>query len=73
MSTRRIGTPDASHTKPGVPTAQKPLADVANALQAEHAVLGCEPPIVDIAEPLEMPLEDRVELVVAPGDVANFG
>ena len=72
VSTRGIRTPDASHTKPVVPTGQKPLAGVANAIEAEDAVLGCEPLIVDIAEPLEMPLEDRVELVVAPGDVASF-
>lgn len=73
VSTRRIGTLDVSHTKPVVPTGQKPLADVPDPLQAEHAILGRVLLIVDVAELVQMPVEDRVQLIATPGNVARPG
>ena len=73
MSAARIRAPDASHSEPVVPTRQKSLADVPDPLQAKHAVLGSVPLIVDVAELLEMPVEDRVQLIATPGDVASLG
>jgi len=60
MTARRVGAPNASHAEPVVSAGQKPLADVADAIQAEHAVGGRVPLIVAGAEVLEVPLEDGV-------------
>lgn len=73
VTTGWIGAPDACHSKPAVPTGQKPLADVPDPLQAEHAVFGGLFLIVRVAEPLEMPVEDRVQLIAIPGNVASRG
>jgi hypothetical protein len=42
-------------------------------IEAEHTVLGSVPLIVDVAELLEMPFKDRVQLIATPRDVASFG
>ena len=73
MSAVRIRAPDARHSEPVVSTRQKPLADVPDPLQAEHAVFGGVLLIVDAAELIEMPVEDRVQLIATPGDVASLG
>ena len=73
MATCGIGAPDASHSEPVVTAGQEPLADVPDPLQAKHAVLGSVPLIVDFAELLEMPIEDHVQLIATPGDVASPG
>ena len=73
MTAGRIGAPDASHSEPVVATGPKPLADVPDPLQAEHAVLGSVLLIVDVAELVQMPIEDRVQLIATPGDVASLG
>jgi len=73
MSTRGIGAPDASHSAPVVPAGQEPFADVADVIEAEHTVLGSVPLIVDVAELLEMPVEDRVQPIATPGNVASLG
>jgi len=69
MSAVRIRVPDARHSTPIVSTRQKPLADVPDPFQAEHAVFGGALLIVDAAELIEMPVEDRVQLIATPGDV----
>ena len=69
VSTRGIGTPDASHSEPVVPAGLEAFADVADAFKTEHAVLGGVPFVVDVAELVEMALEDRMELIAAPGNV----
>ena len=67
MTTRRVGAPNASHSEPVVPTGQEPQADLTDAIQAEHAVGGRVLLIVDVAELVQTPFEDRVELIAAPG------
>jgi hypothetical protein len=61
--------PDASHSEAVIPTGLEAFADVADAFKTEHAVLGGVSLVVDIAELVEMALEDRMELIAAPGDV----
>ena len=73
MSTRRAGAPNASHSEPLFPAGQEPLADLTAAIQPEHPVGGRIRLVVDVAELVEMPFEDRVELIAAPGDAANPG
>lgn len=72
MSAARIRAPDARDSKSVVPTRQKPLADVTDPLQAEHAEGGGVLLIVDVVELLQMPVEDRVQLIATPGDVASL-
>ena len=73
MSAGRVRAPDACHPVPVVPAGQEPLADIPKAIEAEHTVLGSVPLIVDVAELVQMPIEDRVQLIATPGDVASFG
>ena len=70
MTTRGIGAPNASHPEPVVPTGQKPLADVADAVKPEHAIRARVLLVVEVAEVAEVTLKDRVELIPAPVDVA---
>jgi len=73
MSAVRVCATDACQPEPVVPTGQKPLANVANPLEAEQPVLGSVLLIVDVAELVQMPVEDRVQLIATPGDVASLG
>ena len=70
MTTRRVRAPDAGDAQSVVAARQKPIANVADAIQPEHAVPGRVRLIVDVAELSEMSLEDRVELIATTGDVA---
>lgn len=71
VPTRRVCAPNASHSEPVVSAGQEPLADP---LRTEHAVLGGGVPLIeDVAELLQKPFEDRVQLISAPGDVASPG
>ena len=66
MSAVRIRAPNACRPEPVVATRQKPLAHVPDPLQAEHAVCDCVLLIVDVAEHLQMPVKDRVQLIATP-------
>ncbi len=70
VSASGVRASDASHTKLVVSAGQEPLSDAADAVQPEHAVGCCVLLIVDIAEVLEVALEDGMELIAAPGKVA---
>ena len=56
----RVRTTDPRHPESIVAASQEPFADVADPVQTEHAIRGCIPLVVDVAELLEVVLKDRV-------------
>lgn len=62
--------PDAGHPELVVSACQEPLADIADAVQAEHSIRARVLVVVEIAELVEVTFEDGVQLVAAPGNIA---
>ena len=70
VTTTRIRAPDTRDAQSEISAREEPFADVADALQTEHAICARVLLVVEVAELAEVTLEDRVELIPAPGDVA---
>jgi hypothetical protein len=59
--------PDAGHPESVVSACQEPLADSAEAVQAEHAIPARVLVVLEIAELVEVTFEEGVQLVAARG------
>jgi hypothetical protein len=70
LAARRVGGPNASHPEPVVRAGQESLADLADALLAEYPVLARVLLVMEVTEVIEVTLEDCMELVAPPRDVA---
>ena len=66
----RVRATDPRHSKSVVSAGQETFPDVSDTGQTEHAIGAGVLLIVEVAEPVEMAFEDRMQIVAAPGDVA---
>lgn len=69
MSTLGVGTADPGHALEIVAAGTKPLADLLDTLKAVHAVGGDVLLIILLAEIVEVPFEDGMELVATTRNV----